>query len=222
MIPQAAFGYQRIVGAISLVVGPLIMSIGDLLHPRESLDAAEQAAVIIQQASRWYAAHLLLLVGLLVFIPGFLLLTSLTARRRPWAGYAARILLIVGVGTFSSIFVAEMFIGRSVLEGANAAQTVGLLETFESPWMLGALLIGVIAFFVGIGLFAFPLIVPAGQFRWPAIIMVVATIFLMVEIVSAQVLFSQIANILFLVGGVAFSWRILRTNTLLVEGSAAA
>jgi hypothetical protein len=220
MAPEPTFGYQRAIAAISLVVGPLVMSIGDLLHPQESLDAAEQAAVIIQQASRWYAAHLLLLIGLLLSIPGFLVLAGLTARRKPWAGYAARILVLIGVASFTPIFVTEMFIGRLIMNGASPEQAVGLLETFESPWILGALLIGLIAFFVGIGLFAFPLIVPAGPFRWPAIIIVVAAIFLITEILAAQVLSSQIANILLLVGGAAFSWRLLRTNDFLVEGPA--
>jgi hypothetical protein len=220
MARQSTFGYQRTVAAISLIVGPLIMSIGDLLHPQESLDAAEQAAVIIQQASRWYAAHLFLFLGMLAFIPGFLVLAGLTASRKPWAGYAARILVLIGVASFTPIFVTEMYIGRLVLNGASAAQTAVLLETFESPWILGALLIGLIAFFVGIALFAFPLIVSEGQYRWPAIIVVVAAIFLIIEIVSAQVLSSQIANILFLVGGVAFAWRLLRANDLPVEGPA--
>jgi hypothetical protein len=184
MAPEPTFGYQRAIAAISLVVGPLVMSIGDLLHPQESLDAAEQAAVIIQQASRWYAAHLLLLIGLLLSIPGFLVLAGLTARRKPWAGYAARILVLIGVASFTPIFVTEMFIGRLIMNGASPEQAVGLLETFESPWIF------------------------------------VAAIFLITEILAAQVLSSQIANILLLVGGAAFSWRLLRTNDFLVEGPA--
>ena len=71
--------YRKAIAAASLVVGPLLMSVGDLLHPEERWDAAGQAAIIFEQSSRWYVAHLLLFIGLLLFIPGILALTRLTS-----------------------------------------------------------------------------------------------------------------------------------------------
>ena len=112
--------YLRIIPAASLVLGPLLMSAGDLIHPQEDADAAEQAAVIVEHASRWYAAHLLLFIGLLVLIPGILALTGLTAERKPAVGYTARVLVLVGVAAFCAVFVAEMLIGRYVSDGADA------------------------------------------------------------------------------------------------------
>jgi hypothetical protein len=61
------------------VVGPLLMSIGDLLHPEERMSPVEQIAIVVDHTSRWYTAHLLLFFGILLFIPGFLGLTGLTA-----------------------------------------------------------------------------------------------------------------------------------------------
>ena len=84
--------YRKAIAAASLVVGPLLMSVGDLLHPEERWDAAGQAAIIIEQSSRWYVAHLLLFIGLLLFIPGILALARLTSEQRPTAGYAVRVL----------------------------------------------------------------------------------------------------------------------------------
>jgi hypothetical protein len=52
------------------------MAIGDLLHPKESMAPPEQIAILVDQASRWYTAHLLLFVGLMLFIPGLLALAS--------------------------------------------------------------------------------------------------------------------------------------------------
>jgi hypothetical protein len=65
------------------------MSIGDLLHPEERMLPAEQIAIVVDHASRWYTAHLLLYVGILLFIPGFLGLRTLTARLKPVQGYVA-------------------------------------------------------------------------------------------------------------------------------------
>ena len=66
--------YRTAIGAASLIVAPAFMSVGDLMHPHESWDAAAQVAMIAQSASRWYVAHLLLFVGMLLFVPGILAL----------------------------------------------------------------------------------------------------------------------------------------------------
>ena len=100
--------YRKAIAAASLVVGPLLMSVGDLLHPEERWDAAWQAAIIFEQSSRWYVAHLLLFIGLLLFIPGILALTRLTSEQRPTAGYAGQILLMIGTGAFCAVFVCEI------------------------------------------------------------------------------------------------------------------
>ena len=84
----AARRAERVTTSVSLVVGPLLMSIGDLLHPEERMSPVEQIAIVVDHASRWYTAHLLLFVGMLLFIPGFLGLTALTAMLKPVLGYA--------------------------------------------------------------------------------------------------------------------------------------
>src|SRR4026207_819776 len=127
---QAMQSHKTAVAAISLVFGPLLMSVGDLITPHESWDPGVQAAMIRQHAahaSRWYIAHLLLFVGILVVIPGILAIASLTAERTPRAGYASRILSLIGVASFASLFVGEMLIGRYVSEGANESAATKLL-----------------------------------------------------------------------------------------------
>ena len=57
---------ERVTTSVSLVLGPLLMSIGDLLHPEERMLPAEQIAIVVDHASRWYTAHLLLYVGMLL------------------------------------------------------------------------------------------------------------------------------------------------------------
>ena len=43
------------IAAISAVLGPLLMSVGDLMHPPESMDPTVQAAVIMDTA--WHASR---------------------------------------------------------------------------------------------------------------------------------------------------------------------
>ena len=44
--------YRTVIGAASLIVAPTFMSVGDLMHPHESWDAAAQVAIVAESASR--------------------------------------------------------------------------------------------------------------------------------------------------------------------------
>jgi hypothetical protein len=202
--------YRTRLGAASAILGPALMSVGDLFHPAESWDPAIQVAILTDSASRWYAAHLLLFIGMLLFVPGILELTKLGAGRRPVAAHAARILLIISVGALSAVFVFEMVLGRFVSEGGGHAAAVTLLETFQSPQLFGALAPGLLAFFVGIALFVRSLAPLTPSFRWPAYALAFGAILILGEIILAQVLLSQIGNILMLVGGIGFARLLLR------------
>jgi len=192
-------------GTASLIVAPALMSAGDLMHPHESWDPATQVAMIAESTSRWYLAHLLLFVGMLLFVPGILALSELVAKRRPATGYAARVLLVASVGALSAVFVCEMLLGRFVSQGADQAAAVALFATFQSGAVLGALLPGLLAFFIGTFLFVAPLASTTGPFRWPALCFGLGAVLIMGEIILAQVLLSQIGNILILVAGIGFA-----------------
>jgi hypothetical protein len=202
--------YRTLTGATSLVLAPSFMSAGDLMHPHESWDAPVQVAMVVESASRWYVAHLLLYVGMLLFVPGILALSEVVARRRPATGYIARVLLIVAVGALSAVFVSEMLLGRFVSQGADRASAVALFQTFQSGAILGALTPGLLAFFVGTGLFVTPLASTAGPYRWPAICFALGAALILAEIILAEVRFSQIGNLLILVAGIAFARLLLR------------
>lgn len=202
--------YRTTIGAASLIIGPSLMSIGDLFHPKESWDMAAQIAIVHDAPTRWYAAHLLLLVGMLLFVPGILSLTDVAASRRPRSGYAARILMLASVGALSAVFVFEMVLGRFISEGSDQRNAVALLEAFQSLTIFGALVPGLLAFFVGTGLAAWALAAPAGPFRLPALVFALGALFILGEIILAIVVLSQIGNILNLVAGIALARVLLR------------
>jgi hypothetical protein len=190
------------------------MTIGDLIHPQERMDASEQIAILVNDASRWYASHLLLFLGIIVAIPGMLALAGLTERRKPAVGYAARILVLIGTAALAAIFVAEMLIGRFVTDGAEAAIATDLWNSMFSGPMVAAVMPTTLAFFVGIVLFAIPLIQAGGALRHMAALYVIGSLSILAEILSAQVILSQIGNALILCGGSLAAWLILRGSTL--------
>ena len=209
-ISAAPRDYRTLIAVASLIVGPLLMSIGDLIHPEERMDSAEQIAILADHASRWYAAHLLLFIGMMLAIPGLLALASLTAERSPAAGYAARILTLIGAAAFTSIFLGEMLIGRFVTDGGDSAAATDLLDITLSGPIVAAVVPGVLAFFAGIAAFASPLVIAGGQLRWIAVLYSIGALLILAEIISAQVILSQIGNILIFCGGTTAAWLILR------------
>lgn len=205
--------YRTLIAAASLIVGPLLMAIGDLMHPQERMAPAEQIAILVDHASRWYTAHLLLFVGMMLFIPGLLALAALTEARKPAVGYAARILVMVGTAAVASIFVAEMLVGRFVLDGADPATATDLLESMFSGPILAAVGPAMLAFFVGTAAFAIPLIRTGSRVGWAAAIILLGAVLILAEILSAQVILSQIGNILAFCGSATAAWLILRGTT---------
>ena len=207
---DASPSYRTTISAASLIVGPALMSVGDLFHPAEDWDPAVQVAIVAEAPMRWYAAHLLLFVGLLLFVPGIAALTSLVASRRRRAGYAARMLMFASVGALSGVFVSEMLLGRFISAGANQEAAITLFKVFQSPAVFAALVPGLLAFFVGVALAVFALATPAGPFRWPAVALGVGAALIMGEIILARVLLSQIGNIVMLIAGVGFARLLLK------------
>jgi hypothetical protein len=212
-ISPATRDYRTLIAAASLIVGPLLMTIGDLFHPEERMDPAEQIAILMDHASRWYAAHLLLFIGMMLAIPGLLALASLTAERKPAAGYAARILVLIGAAAFASIFLGEMLIGRFVTDGADAAAATALLNSMFSGPIVAAVIPGALAFFVGTAAFAIPLVSAGGKLRWTAALYSIGALLFLAEILSAQVMLSQIGNLLIFCGGATAAWLILQGET---------
>jgi len=206
--------YRTAIEATSLIVGPALMSVGDLLHPAERWDPAAQVTIVSTSAAHWHLAHLLLLIGFLLFVPGILALTNLAANRRPALGYAARVLMVVSVGALSAVFACEMLLGHFISAGADQTAAIVLFTTFQSGAVLGALLPGLLAFFIGVALLVVALASKPGPLRWPVLTLALGAAFILGEIILAEVLLSQIGNVLCFVAGVGFALALLRGRAL--------
>lgn len=146
-------------------------------------------------------------------------LAGLAAARRPRVGYAARVLVVIGLAGLSAIFVAEMLAGR--LGSLGAAATEQFLDTMFSGPIAGPMVPVAAAFFVGSAVFAAPLIADGGPLRWPAVVLLVGTLLILAEIISSQVLLSQIGNFLVWGGSAAFAWLLVRGDVGAPAGASA-
>jgi len=121
---------------------------------------------------------------------------------------------LIGCAAFASIFVAEMLIGQFIMDGADAPTATNLWHTMFSGPMLAAVMPSMLAFFVGVALLAIALVPAGGALRWTAVLYLVGALLILAEILSAQVILSQIGNALILCGGSLAAWVVLRGRAL--------
>ena len=201
-------GKLSTIASVSLVTGPLIMAIGDLLHPQESSDVNQQVAIVVDHADRWYQAHLLLFVGFVLFIPGLLSLAGVLAARWPRTGNTARVLIMMGAAGLSAIFVSEMVAGRLGLVGPEATKNL-FNALFSAQVAIPVFTIG-LGFFIGSIMLALRLISGSRRLRWSALILLVGLLCIVAEIISSQVVLSQVGNVLVWVGSTGLTWLVRR------------
>jgi hypothetical protein len=214
VIPVAAAQRaERVTTSTSLVIGPLLMSIGDLLHPEERMLPEDQIAIVAEHASRWYTAHLLLFIGMLLLVPGFLGFTALTARLKPVLGYAARVLMMIGVAGFAAVITGEMLASRLVLDGVGNAAPISLWTNLFMGPVVAVVGPALAAFFVGTLMAAIPLLRGSARLRRPIALIVIGVLLVLAEILTAQVVFSQIGNIAVLCGGAEVAWLLARSGS---------
>jgi hypothetical protein len=77
----------------ALVLAPLLIVTGEVLHPQRSAVPAQQLAIVAQHPGAWYASHLLLFAGIVLTLPavaGLVYLLGDRARRLAAVGAGVR------------------------------------------------------------------------------------------------------------------------------------
>lgn len=139
----------------TLVVAPVLMVAGAMIHPAESSDGVTQMAIVSDHAARWALSHDLLVLGSIVMVGAVL---ALGQALRPAAPRTARIgatLGVLGCGGLVGLFALEGF-GAHALLGLDGAAAGTALDSLAAETMASfapvslALTIGLIV--LGIGL----------------------------------------------------------------------
>ena len=120
------------------------------------------------------------------------------------------VLVLAGALAVSAIFVGEMVVGWYAEDGADVVAVTNLLETLFSGAIAAAVVPVGLAFFVGVMVFALPVVRDGGAHRWPAIVFAVGSLLILAEIISGEVLLSQVGNALMFVGSAWFAWLLFR------------
>lgn len=150
--------FRRQIGGAAMIVAPLVIVLAELLHGRFETSAAEQIAVVTDNTGRWYAAHILVLVGLVLTVPAFLGLARLLERSRPVIANVSRLAFVPGLVALTSLAGMELVLWQMAQPGRDRVEMVALLESLNesagiAPLFGFVLLFPVAWLLAGIGLY---------------------------------------------------------------------
>jgi len=148
---------KRATGAC-LVVAPLGLLVGLLLHPAESMDPATQLGTIASDANRWAMAHFIITGSAIVLVGAILGLAHLIHERRPGHAIVGGAMGVVGATSLCAIAFGEAtFAANLGRVGASGDVLDAFSATMAQPAsyviLIGALLGPLGTIVLGSGLF---------------------------------------------------------------------
>jgi hypothetical protein len=149
----------RRVGGIALVAAPLLFLAGGATHPDTTTDALRQAAIIRAAPSRWYIAHVLLLVGFVALVPALFAIGRRMREAAPGFRNAGLAIMIPGAMLLVGLMALDGLGLWLVAENADALSTARVIDGLSHAagvvvpfqYLVGALPIGFVVLALGLG-----------------------------------------------------------------------
>jgi hypothetical protein len=122
--------FRKMVAGVCMIGAPLLLVIGMIVHPESKSDVGDQLAVIAGNMDEWYAAHLIIAVSLVFFVPAVLGLMHMLREREVAYGHLGGGLALVGLLATTGIVAMEGFVGwqAGAASGTDAAAMTALFE----------------------------------------------------------------------------------------------
>jgi hypothetical protein len=118
----------------SLIAAPVVILIGEVVHPTRSATPVRQLAIVAAHPHTWYAAHLLLFIGVAMTVPAVIALGALLRPYRPSPAAVGVWLAGVAAVCFAGLLTVGFVVGAMAAPTANRAEMTALFERlFHSP-----------------------------------------------------------------------------------------
>jgi hypothetical protein len=142
---------RKLVTGACLIAAPAVLIVGEAIHPDEQSDAAEMMATIAGGLDRWYWAHVIVLLGMLLTVGAVLGLAHMLHERRPLLAFVGGGLAIAGVLFVSAIIGADGFAGYFVArESAATPEGVAVMDGLLEGGRMMALYVPALLLSVGV------------------------------------------------------------------------
>jgi len=122
-----AHHFRKLVAGVCMVVAPVLMIVGMIVHPGLEDTVRGQLATIAADRDRWLVAYLLIGAGLVFTVPVVLGLMHMLRERDPSVGHLGGALGLVGAMAAAGYLAIEGF-GGWAAAGVGGGGTVALFE----------------------------------------------------------------------------------------------
>jgi hypothetical protein len=117
-----------------LVIAPVVILIGEALLPARSAAPIRQLAIVAGHPESWYAAHLLLFIGVAMTVPAVTALGALLRPRRPTLAAAGVAIAGSAAVCFAGLLTVGFVVGQMASPSAERAEMTALfVRLFHSP-----------------------------------------------------------------------------------------
>jgi hypothetical protein len=151
--------FRRLVAGFCLIVAPVVLLVGAVVHPQVEDAGAAHLTVVAENPDRYYAAHAILLAGLALFLPAVLGLMHLLRERATAIGHVGGGLAMIGLfGATAVVAVDGIAVSQMGQPEASAEEMAALLDRIkESAGLRAVAVFGAVAFLLGVLLLAYGL-----------------------------------------------------------------
>lgn len=198
---------------LAMLFAPLVFIVAELLHAQLDTDGGTYLDRIADNPDRWYAAHVLVLLGLALIVPALVGVVQLFRDDRPSLATASISLLVPSAVALAALVGMELVAWQLAQSTIGRAELVGVWEsTAENaaivPLVGVALLMPVAWLLAGIGLYRTRAVAP-----WSAVLVGGAQLVGFVGELSAAPKWIAVgAQVAFAVGLVPIGLRVLRDS----------
>jgi hypothetical protein len=192
--------FRKTIAGMCMVAAPLLLLVGVIVHPERKSDAGDQLAVIADNTDAWFAAHLIVLVALVLSVPAVLGLMHMLREREVAFGHVGGALAMVGLLATMGVVAIDGFVGWQAA-AEPSAQMTALFERLDDTAGV------VIPFFVmSLGFTVGMLFLAAGLYRaravqsWSAAMLAVGAILLAIADFATSDVFAIVGAAVLFVG----------------------
>lgn len=196
-----AHHFRKTVAGWCMVAGPLLLLVGQVLHPEQKDDVGAQLAVAADHLDRWFVAHLLILVSIALAVPAILGLMHMLREREVAYGHVGGGLALLGLLAFTGIVAIDGFVGWQAAAGGDRAAMTALFERLnDAAGFVIPFFIVSFGFMLGLVVLAIGLYRARAAQGWMAAFLAVAAVLFVLEVVLVSNVLGILAGAFLLVG----------------------
>jgi hypothetical protein len=206
-----AHHFRKLVAGVCMLLAPVLLLLGAIVHPEMETSEAAQIAVIADSPDGWYIAHLVLLCSIVLAVPAVLGLMHMLREREVAFGHLGGALALLGLLASTGI-VAMEFVAWQAAEGGRAEMTALFERLNETAGVLIPFYLFSFGFAAGMVLLAIGLYLARAVQWWMALFIVIAAVCLAIG-VPAALNWLTIVGAAFLVVGLGSIGRMVLTES---------